>query len=66
LFAGTSPVKYKLKLVPIGSSFPDKNIIDYGNFTYDSTNPEPADLQDMLPVADIFNQNNTNVYISFD
>lgn len=66
LFAGTSPVKYKLRIVPIGTAFPDKNIIDYGTFTYDSTNPEPTDLQNMLPVADIFNQNNTNVYISFD
>lgn len=66
IFAGTSPVKYKLKLVPIGTSFPDKTIIDYGAFTYASDNPEPSDISAMTPLADIFNQNNTIVYISFD
>ena len=65
LFAGTSPVKYKIRIVPIGSTYPTKNMVDIGTYTISTASTEPADISAMLPLFDIFNQNNTQLNISF-
>ncbi len=64
-FTGTSPLKYSIKFVTIGSSTPIRNLIDIETFTYDSSTTEPSDT-DFAPVATVFNQNNSTQFFTFD
>jgi len=64
-FIGTSPLKYSIKFVTIGSSTPIRNLIDIETFTYDGSATEPTDTN-FLPIATVYNQNNSQQFFTFD
>jgi len=64
-FTGTSPLKYSIKFVTIGTDTPIRNLIDIENFTYDGSATEPTDTT-FSPIATVFNQNNSTQFFTFD